>query len=59
MANSAFFKTLSKSIYTGNVIKGGGQGGLKRKNFWPQVSVKWYYTSGHTILMTRRYPLDI
>ena len=39
MANSVFFKTLSKSIYTSNMIKGGGQGGLKRKNYWPQVSV--------------------
>ena len=33
MANSVFFKTLSKSIYTSNMIKGGGQGGLKRKNY--------------------------
>ena len=32
IANSVFFKTLSKSIYTSNMIKGGGQGGLKRKN---------------------------
>ena len=39
MANSVFFKTLSKSINTSNMIKGGGQGGLKRKNYWPQVSV--------------------
>ena len=39
MANSVFFKTLSKSIYTSNMIKGGGQGGLKRKNYRPQVSV--------------------
>ena len=31
MANSVFFKTLSKSVYTSNMIKGGGQGGLKRK----------------------------
>ena len=27
--DSVFFKTLSKSIYTSNMIKGGGQGGLK------------------------------
>ena len=33
MANSVFFKTLSKSINTSNMIKGGGQGGLKRKNY--------------------------
>ena len=33
IANSVFFKTLSKSIYTSNIIKGGGQGGLKRKNY--------------------------
>ena len=33
MANSVFFKTFSKSIYTSNMIKGGGQGGLKRKNY--------------------------
>ena len=26
IANSVFFKTLSKSIYTSNMIKGGGQG---------------------------------
>ena len=39
MANSVFFKTLSKSINTSNMIKGGGQVGLKRKNYWPQVSV--------------------
>ena len=32
-ANSVFFKTLSKSIYISNMIKGGGQGGLKRKNY--------------------------
>ena len=31
--NSVFFKTLSKSIYTSNMIKSGGQGGLKRKNY--------------------------
>ena len=33
MANtgSVFFKTFSKSIYTSNMIKGGGQGGLKCK----------------------------
>ena len=31
IANSVFFKTLSKSIYTSNMIKGGRQGGLKRK----------------------------
>ena len=31
MANSIFFKTLSKSINTSNMIKGGDQGGLKRK----------------------------
>ena len=34
MANSVFFKTLPKSIYASNMIKGGGQGG-------PQVSVVW------------------
>ena len=28
MANSVFFKTSSKSIYTSNMIKGGGQGSL-------------------------------
>ena len=33
IVNSVFFKTLSNSIYTSNVIKGGGQGGLKRKNY--------------------------
>ena len=33
MANSVFFKTLFKSIYTSNMVKGGGQGGLKRKNY--------------------------
>ena len=33
MANSVFFKTFSKSIYTSNMIKGGGQGGLKHKNY--------------------------
>ena len=33
IANSVFFKTLSKSIYTSNMIKAGGQGGLKRKNY--------------------------
>ena len=33
IANSIFFKTLSKSIYTSNMIKGGGQGVLKRKNY--------------------------
>ena len=32
IANSVFFKTLSKSIHISNMIKGGGQGGLKRKN---------------------------
>ena len=26
-------ETLSKSIYTSNMIEGGGQGGLKRKNY--------------------------
>ena len=26
-------------MYTNDMIKGGGQGGLKRKNYWPQVSV--------------------
>ena len=31
MANSIFFKTLSKSIYTSSMIKGGGQDGLKRR----------------------------
>ena len=39
MAKSVLFKTLSKSIYTCNMIKGGGQGGLKRKNYRPQVAV--------------------
>ena len=39
MENSVFFKTLSKGINTSNMIKGGGQGGIKRKNYWPQVSV--------------------
>ena len=39
IANSIFFKTLSESIYTSNMIKGGGQGGLKRKNYGPQASV--------------------
>ena len=39
MANSVFFKTLFKSIYISNMIKGGGQGGLKRKNYWPRVSM--------------------
>ena len=39
MANSVFFKNLSKSINTSNMIKGGGQCGLKRKIYWPQVSV--------------------
>ena len=33
IANSFFLKILSKSIYTSNLIKGGGQGGLKRKNY--------------------------
>ena len=33
IADSVFFKTLSNSIYTSNMIKGGGQGGLKRKNY--------------------------
>ena len=33
IANSVFFKTLSKSIYTSNMIKGTGQGGLKRQNY--------------------------
>ena len=33
IANSVFFKTLSKSIFTSNMIKGGDQGGLKRKNY--------------------------
>ena len=33
MANSIFFKILSKSINTSNMIEGGGQGGLKRKNY--------------------------
>ena len=33
IANSVFLKTLSKSIYTSNMIKGGGQGGLQRKNY--------------------------
>ena len=33
IANSVFFKILSKSINTSNNIKGGGQGGLKRKNY--------------------------
>ena len=33
MANNVFFKTFSESIYTSNMIKGGGQGGLKRKNY--------------------------
>ena len=33
IANSVFFKTLSKSIYTSNLIIGGGQGGLKRKYY--------------------------
>ena len=33
IANSVFFKTLSKSIYTSNMIKGGGQGGLKCKKY--------------------------
>ena len=32
IAKSVFFKTLSKSIYTSNMIKGGGHGGLERKN---------------------------
>ena len=34
-----FFKTMSRSIYTSFMIKGGGQGVLKRKNYSPQVSV--------------------
>ena len=33
IAYSVFFKTLSKSIYTSNMITAGGQGGLKRKNY--------------------------
>ena len=33
MANSVFLNTFSKSIYTSNMIKGGGQGGLKLKNY--------------------------
>ena len=33
IANSVFFKIVSKSIYTSNLIKGCGQGGLKRKNY--------------------------
>ena len=31
IANSVFFKTLSESFYTSNMIKGGGQGGLNAK----------------------------
>ena len=31
IANKVFFKTLSRSIYTSFIIKGGGQGVLKRK----------------------------
>ena len=44
IANSVFFfKTLSKSIYTSNTIKGGGQGGLKRKQFYacPRYLQDW------------------
>ena len=33
IANGVFLKTLSKSIYTSNMINGGGQGGLKRKTY--------------------------
>ena len=36
IANSVFFKTLSISIYTSNMIKDGGQGGLKRKSTDPK-----------------------
>ena len=32
-AIGSFFKTLSRSIYTSVMIKGGGQGVLKRKNY--------------------------
>ena len=33
IANMGFFKTLSRSIYTSFMIKGGGQDVLKRKNY--------------------------
>ena len=34
-----FFKTLPRSVKTNFMTKGHGQGVLKRKNYWPQVSV--------------------
>ena len=40
--------SVSKSIYTSNMIKGGGQGGLKRKNYWSKylwLKVAPVYTS--------------
>ena len=37
--NMVFLKTLPRSIYLSYMIKSGGQGVLKRKNYWPQVSV--------------------
>ena len=52
MANSIFFKALSKSIFSSNMIKGGGQGGLKRKNYWPQVSA--VQVRGHNIMVSIR-----
>ena len=33
MVNSVFYKTLSESINTSNMIESGDQGGLKRKNY--------------------------
>ena len=33
IVNRVFFKTLSRSIYTSYMIKGGGQGVLKRKKY--------------------------
>ena len=39
IANRVSFKTLSRSIYTSFMIKGGSQGVLKRRNYGSQVSV--------------------
>ena len=39
IANRVFLKSLPGSVKTSFITKGHGQGVLKRKNYWPEVSV--------------------
>ena len=56
MANSVFFKTLSKSIYTSNMIKGGG---LKQKLLTPKYlwSIIIIYCSEVGFPIVKIFPL--